>query len=261
MEPTLLESRPAPGVVQLMLNRPAQRNALDGALIAALRAAVLAHGADPSTRVILIAGSGQAFCAGADLNAMLSLGQGPAAESLADALALAQMLLAIRDCPKPTVALVHGSAFGGGVGVAAACDIALGSDDAAFRLPEVRLGIMPATISPYVLEAMGPRQSRRYWLTGELIPAARAVELGLLHEVTRAGELASRSLELAAELAQGGPLALAACKSLIAAVGQRGPDAATARWTAERLAELRATPEAHEGIGAALARRLPGWRT
>ena len=261
MEPILLESEPAPGVVQLTLNRPTQRNALDAALIEALHAAFRMHGERVTTRAIFVAGSGTAFCAGADLPTMLALGQGPRSASLADASRLARMLLAIRESPKPTIALVHGPAFGGGVGLAAACDIALGSSEASFRLPEVRLGIMPATISPYVLEAMGARQSRRYWLSGELISAARACELGLLNEVVAPGERAAAALALAAELAQAGPLALAACKALITAMAQRVPNAATADWTAERLAELRASPEAHEGIAAALGRRLPAWRT
>ena len=146
MTTPLLESEPAPGVVWLTLDRPAQRNALDAALTDALHAAVLRHGARPATRVVVIGAAGTAFCAGADLNAMLALGQGSREESTADAARLATVLLALRDCPKPSIAVVQGPAFGGGVGLAAACDIAIGSTAARFRLPEVQLGIVPAVI-------------------------------------------------------------------------------------------------------------------
>lgn len=260
MEPVLLESEPAGGVAQLTLNRAAQRNALDAALIEALLDALRRHASRDATRVVLVAAAGSAFCAGADLNAMLETGRGPHAANLADAARLAQLLLALRRSPKPTIALVHGAAFGGGVGLAAACDVALGSTEARFRLPEVQLGLVPATISPYVVEALGLRQARRYCLSGELIDAPRARALGLLHDVVAPDALLPAALALAAQIALGGPQALADCKRLLAAVGHGDPDDARAQLTAGWLAGVRAGAEAQEGIGAALARRLPAWR-
>ena len=261
MEPNLLETEPVPGVAWLALNRPAHRNALDGALVAALHEALLRHGARPATRVVVLAASGGAFCAGADLPAMGALGRGPWQSNLEDALGLARLLLALRHCSRPTLAVVHGAAIGGGVGLTAACDLAIGSSAAHFRLPEVRLGLVPALISPYVLEAIGARQARRYCLSGEAITAERARELGLLHEVVAPAALTEAALSLASELAQGAPGALAECKQLLADVGHRGPNEALAAGAAERLARLRAGAEAQEGITAAAARRAPGWRS
>ncbi len=259
MDTTLLESEPLPGIVQLTLNRPAQRNALDAQLIAALAAAIATHSARDATRVIVIRAAGRAFCAGADLTGMITLGQAPLAENIADARQLAAVLLALRRCPKPTVAAVQGPAFGGGVGLATACDIAVGGEEAQFRLPEVSLGIVPAVISPYVIEAIGLRQARRYFLSGEAIPAARARELGLLHEVVDSARLGAEALRIAIELAAGGPLALANCKALLDEVGHRKPDDALTATLAERLAHLRATAEAQDGLEATLQRRAPGW--
>jgi methylglutaconyl-CoA hydratase len=260
MEPLLIESEPAAGIVQLTLNRPAQRNALNAELTAALAAAIAHHGQRPATRVVMLGATGTAFCAGADLNAMLAFGQGPLDASVADASGLANLLLAIRECPKPSLALVQGAAFGGGVGLVAACDLALASIDASFRLPEVQLGLVPAMISAFVLEAIGLRQARRYFLSAELITAERARELGLVHEVVAADALQSTALALAAAVAQGGPLALAACKRLIGEFGHAPPDGASAARSAQLLAELRAGAEAREGIAAALERRTPSWR-
>ncbi len=260
MAPKLLETEPAPGVVRLALNRPEQRNALDAALIEALHAAVLRHGARAATRVLLIGAEGTAFCAGADLNAMLALGRGDRAANSADAGRLATLLLAVRDCPKPSIAVVQGPAFGGGMGLAACCDLAIGSTAARFRLPEVQLGLVPAVISPFVLEAIGLRQARRYFLSGEPIDAERALELGLLHAVVAATELEGEALRLAREIALGGPHALGECKRLIAEVAHRDPGATLAATTAEWLATLREGAEAQDGVSAALERRLPAWR-
>ena len=239
MSPILLETEPAPGVVRLALNRPELRNALDAALIEALHGAVLRHGAHAATRVLLIGAEGTEYCAGADLNAMQAFGRGQREASVADAERLASLLLAIRDCPKPSIAVVQGPAFGGGMGLAAACDIAVGSTAERFRLPEVQLGLVPAVISPYVLEAIGLRQARRYFLSGEPIDAERARELGLLHAVVPVAELEAEALRLAREVAQGGPHALAEGKRLIADVAHRGPSAGLAGVTAEWLATLR----------------------
>ena len=256
----LLEAVVAPGVVRLTLDRPASRNALDEPLIAALHDAVRRYAQAPATRVLLIAASGSAFCAGADLKNMLERGRAGGEANLADARALAAMLLAIRECPKPSVALVQGAAFGGGVGLATACDVALGSEAAKFRLPEVQLGIVPAVISPYVVEAIGAREARRWCLSGEPIDAALARELGLLHEVVPAAQLEARGLELARAIAAGAPGALAACKRLLGGLAREPASAEVAARSAALLAELRAAPEGQEGFGAALDKRSPAWR-
>lgn len=261
MAPNLLESEPAPGIVRLALNRPEQRNALDAPLIEALHGAVLRHGARAATRVLLIGAEGSAFCAGADLSAMLSLGRSERQTNVADAERLAKLLLAVRDCPKPSIAVVQGPAFGGGMGLATACDLAVGSSAARFRLPEVHLGLVPAVISPYVLEAIGLRQARRYFLSGEPIDAERGRELGLLHVVVATDALEAEALRLAREIAQGGPHALAECKRLIADVAHHGPGAGLGGVTAEWLATLREGREAQEGVSAALERRSPSWRS
>jgi methylglutaconyl-CoA hydratase len=260
MTALVLEAELAPGIVQLTLNRPAQRNALDGALIEALGAALRAAVARAATRAIVVAAAGTSFCAGADLDAMLALGRGPRADNLADAGHLAGLLRAVRDSPKPVLACVQGPAFGGGLGLVAACDIALASTAARFRLPEVTLGLVPAVISPYVIEAIGLRQARRYFLSAEPIAAERARELGLVHEVTAPAALAARTLALAQELCAAGPNALAIAKSLIAEVGHSQLSAALGARTAEILVHVRSGAEAQEGLAAALARRAPAWK-
>ena len=260
MPECLLESVVGPGIVRLTLNRPDERNALDRTLIEAFAAAIARHATLASTRVLLIAGAGSAFCAGADLAAMRALGQASYAENLADARRLADLLAALHECPKPSVACVHGAAIGGGLGLVAACDVAIAAADARLRLPEVRLGLAPAVISPYVLEAIGPRQARRYALTGETIDAERARQIGLVHEVVAPDALAGAALGLAAEIASGASTALAATKALVADAHRIEPAAATAERTARVLAELRAGPEAQEGLAAAIERRVPAWR-
>ncbi len=260
MPEILLESAVAPGIVRLTLNRPNERNALDRALIEALAAAIAHHATHPPTRVMLIAGSGSAFCAGADLAAMRALGTVSYAENLTEARRLADLLAALHECPKPSIACVHGAAIGGGLGLVAACDVAIAAADARLRLPEVRLGLAPAVISPYVLEAIGPRQARRYALTGEMIDAERARQIGLVHEVVAPDALAAAALALADEIASGAPTALAATKALFADARRTEPSTATAERTARVLAELRAGPEAQEGLAAAIERRIPAWR-
>ncbi len=259
MSDLLLQSDVAPGIVQLTLNRPAVRNALDAALIDALAAAFAHHAARAATRVLLLAGAGPAFCAGADLGAMRALGRADEDTNRADARRLALLLAAIRACPKPSIACVHGAALGGGVGLAAACDVALGADEARFVLPEVRLGLVPAVISPYVLDAIGPRQARRYFLSGESIDAPRAREIGLLHAVFAPAALMTAAIALAREIARGGPAALGAAKALIDEVGGRVAAPRLAARTADILAELRAGAEAQEGLAAAIERRPPAW--
>lgn len=260
MEPLVLEAELAPGIVELKLNRPAQRNALDAALMVELGEALARHVARAATRVLLLAASGTSFCAGADLNAMIELGRGPREASIVDAERLARLLAAMRDSPKPVIACVQGPAFGGGFGLVAACDIALASSEARFRLPEVQLGLVPAVISPFVIAAIGVRNARRYFLSAETLSATEARAIGLVHEVTAAEALGATALKLALEVRNGGPEALAAAKRLIAEVSAAEPGAALGRRTAEILATLRAGSEAQEGLAAALARRPPAWR-
>jgi methylglutaconyl-CoA hydratase len=257
----VLESVLADGIVQLMLNRPEHRNALDKALMQALQHALAHHGSAPTTRVIVLSASGSTFCAGADLSAMRALGAGDLTENLTEATRLAQLLLTLHDCPKPTIALVQGPVVGGGAGLVSACDIAIGTPSATFRFPEVRLGLIPATISPYVIAAMGARRAHRYWLTGELMSAEQAATCGLLHELVAETHLHAQGLAFAHELSRGGPEALAACKRLLHQVAYESPSAALAAHTAELLAHRRATPEAQEGLLAGIERRKPTWRT
>ena len=260
MEPLFLEAELAPGIVELTLNRPAQRNALDSALMVELGEALARHVARAATRVLLLAASGTSFCAGADLNAMIELGRGPREASILDAERLARLLAAVHDSPKPVIACVQGPAFGGGFGLVAACDIALASSEARFRLPEVQLGLVPAVISPFVIAAIGVRNARRYFLSAEVLSATEARAIGLVHEVMAPESLGETALKLAHEVKNGGPEALAAAKRLIAEVAAAEPGAALGRRTAEILATLRAGPEAQEGLAAALGRRPPAWR-
>jgi len=257
----VLETVLADGIVQLTLNRPEHRNALDKDLMHALQQALAHHGSAPTTRVIVLSASGSTFCAGADLSAMQALGAGDLTENLTEATRLAQLLLTLHDSPKPTIALVHGPVVGGGAGLVSACDIAIGTPSATFRFPEVRLGLIPATISPYVIAAMGVRRAHRYWLTGELLSAEQAATCGLLHEVVPESDLQVHGFALAHEVSRGGPDALAACKRLLHKIAHDAPSEALAAHTAELLAHRRATPEAQEGLLAGIERRKPTWRT
>jgi len=246
------------GIATLTLNRPELHNAFDDALIDALTGALRRLEADARVRVVLLAGSGRSFSAGADLNWMKRMAGFSPEQNLADALGLADLLQTLDRLAKPTVALVQGAAFGGGVGLVAACDIALAAESASFCLSEVRLGLVPAVISPYLVRAMGGRAARRYCLTAERFSAAEALRCGLVHEVLPAGELLRRGRELAALLLQNAPGALAAAKGLLREV-EAPLDEALIRATAERIAELRAAPEGREGVAAFLEKRQPDW--
>jgi len=229
------------------------------ALIAELTAAVRAAGDDPAVRAILLHGAGASFCAGADLDWMRRMADYGREENLADANALAAMLSAIATCPKPTVARVHGPAYGGGIGLIACCDIAIGASDATFALSEAKLGLIPATIGPYVVAAIGERQARRYFLTGERFEAAEAYRIGLLHDIVLPGEIDARVNEILGALLVAGPNAQREAKALIRAVADRPVDASVIADTAERIAAIRASDEAREGIAAFLAKRPPAW--
>lgn len=253
-----VERRPQ-GVVWLWMNRPELHNAFDELLIAELTGALRALDADPGTRVLVLAGRGKSFSAGADLNWMQRQGAASLEENVADAFKLAELFRTLSECRKPTVARVHGAALGGGMGLASACDICVASDRAVFATSEVRFGIIPSAISPYVIRAIGERQAYRYFQTAERIPAARARELGLAHEVVEPEALDAAVQQLVEALLAGGPLAQGAATELIRAVAHRPVDDAVVADTAHRIARLRATPEAREGLAAFLEKRSPNW--
>ncbi|TSE20831.1 Enoyl-CoA-hydratase [Tepidimonas alkaliphilus] len=241
------------------LARPQLRNAFNDELIAALTAAFAELGARADVRVIVLAAEGPAFCAGADLNWMRRMADYGRDENLADAGRLAAMLRTIHACPKPTIARVHGDAYAGGVGLVAACDLAVAAETAGFCLSEVKLGLIPATIGPYVVRAMGARAARRYMLTAERFDAAEARRIGLVHEVVPAGQLDERVGQLADQLAANGPQALAACKRLLDDVAEAALDDALVARTVQAIADVRASAEGREGVQAFLNRRRPAW--
>lgn len=246
-------------VATLWMNRPEVHNAFNAQLIADLTTACCELDADGAVRIVVLAGRGKSFSAGADLNWMRAAGQAAVEENLEDARRLAVMLRTLAEMPKPTVARVHGAALGGGLGLASACDLCVAATNAVFATSEVRLGLIPATIGPYVIRAIGERQAYRYFQTAERITAIRAWEIGLVHEVTALEELDAKIAELANALRQGGPKAQAATKELIRAVAHRPVDDELVEDTARRIAALRATPEAREGFAAFLEKRPPAW--
>lgn len=247
-------------VARVTINRPEVMNAFDERLIAALTEAFRTVGSDPAVRAVLLTGNGRAFSAGADLNWMKRTADYSEAENVEDARGLATLLKVIDRLEKPTIALVQGAAYGGGVGLVAACDMAVAVPEAVFSLSEVRLGLLPAVISPYVVAAIGARQARRYFLTAERFDAHEAMRIGLVHAVAPREELEAAGAKLVAALADGGPAAQAATKSLIERVA-RGPiDDEMIEDTARRIAALRASPEGREGVHAFLEKRKPSWR-
>jgi len=254
-----LEIERAGGLATVWMNRPERHNAFNATLIAELDEAFAGLEADDSVRVIVLAGRGKSFSAGADLAWMKAAGEAGVQENLADAMKLARMLRTIAELSKPTIARVHGAALGGGLGLACACDICIAGERAVFATSEVRFGIIPAAISPYVLRAIGERQAYRYFQSAERIDARRAAELGIAHRSV-AGEALDEALgEQVAALLEGGPKSQAAAKDLIRAVAHRPVDDALLADTARRIAELRATPEAREGLSAFLDKRPAGW--
>ncbi|HEX6137371.1 MAG TPA: enoyl-CoA hydratase/isomerase family protein [Casimicrobiaceae bacterium] len=246
-------------VATVTLNRPEVHNAFDEKLIARLTAAFVSLDDDPDVRVVVLAGAGRSFCAGADLTWMKRMAAFGPEENLADAHALAAMLRVLHALSKPTIARVHGAAYGGGVGLVAACDIALAVPEATFALSEAKLGLIPATIGPYVIEAIGARQARRLFLTAERFPAAEALRIGLVHEVVPLAQIDARIGELIAALKLAGPAAQLECKALIRGVAHRPIDEDVIAGTAEHIAAVRASPEGREGVAAFLAKRSPAW--
>jgi len=254
-----LEIERAGGVATVWMNRPEVHNAFNAELIAELTAACRELNEDASARVVVLAGRGKSFSAGADLNWMKAAAAASVEENREDARRLAGMLRALAELEKPTIARVHGAALGGGMGLASACDICVASDKASFATSEVKFGIIPSAISPYVIRAIGERQAYRYFQSAERISAARAVEIGLAHEAVADEALDAKVAEIVAALLQGGPRAQAAAKDLIRGVANRPVGDAVVEDTARRIAELRATPEAKEGLEAFLAKRPAAW--
>ena len=254
-----LEIELSGGVATVWMNRPDVHNAFNAQLIADLAAACRQLEADEAVRVMVLAGRGKSFSAGADLNWMKAAGEASEAENFADAMKLASMLRTLAEMSKPTIARVHGAALGGGMGLASACDICIAGERAVFATSEVKFGIIPSAISPYVIRAIGERQAYRYFQTAERIGATQAVGLGLAHEAVASEALDARVGEIVAALLQGGPKAQAAAKDLIRGVANRPVSDAVVEDTARRISQLRATPEAREGLEAFLSKRPAAW--
>ncbi len=257
---TVLTDVDARGVARVTLNRPEIHNAIDDALIARLTEVFTDLDGDAEVRAVVLSGNGKSFSAGADFKWLRRTAGYSEAENIADAEKLGELLRILNGLSKPTLALVQGGAYGGGVGLACCCDIVIASEDARFSLSEVRIGLIPATISPYVVRAMGVRQARRYMLTGEVIGAGEARRLGLAHEVVAANDLEAAGENMIDVLFEGGPGAQAAIKLLVARVADGPVDSDMIADSARRIAESRATDEAREGIAAFFAKRRPAWR-
>lgn len=247
------------GVVTLTLNRPEKHNALDGATMSELDAALASVAADSKARVVVLTGAGASFCAGADIGHMRSMLDMTEEQNVADALVLARLLRKLDEIELPLIARVNGNAFGGGVGLIACADIAIGVSSAKFALTEVRLGIVPAAISPYVVEAIGSRQARRLFLTAAPFTAQDARELGLLHFATPPEQLDQLVNEQVDHLLRGGPSALRAAKQLVRRVAHFHDRDLLRDETARLLAGLRVSPEGKEGLSAFLERRKSAW--
>lgn len=249
------------GVARITLTRAEVHNAFNEALIAELTAALDGIAHDARVRVVVLAAQGHSFSAGADLNWMKAMAGYSRAENLEDARRLARLMHTLNALPQPTIALVQGPAYGGGVGLAACCDVVIAVEEAKFCLSEVKLGLIPAVISPYVVAKIGEAAARRYFLTAEAFSAWQAERLGLVHEVVDRGALEARGRQVVDALLKGGPLAQRAAKDLVFAVAGRPVDEGLIEETAKRIADLRASDEGREGIAAFLEKRKPDWRT
>ncbi|WP_290525056.1 enoyl-CoA hydratase/isomerase family protein [Alcanivorax sp.] len=247
-------------VARITLDNPDKRNAFDDRIIASLTEAFETVGSDDSVRVVVLQAAGKHFSAGADLNWMRAMGKLDARQNQDDALRLARLMQGIDQCPKPVIARVQGAAFGGALGLICAADMAVAADNARFCLSEVKLGIIPAVISPYVVRALGPRQANRYFMTAEVIPAQRAMQLGIAHEVVPEAQLDESVDQLVSALLSGGPQAQIEARNLIERVKTGAIDQAMLNDTAERIARLRTGSEGQEGLSAFLEKRTPNWR-
>ncbi len=251
--------RPSPQVAEVWLNRPEVRNAFNDEVIAALTRTFAELSRDTELRVVLLAAHGKAFCAGADLNWMRAMADYSWDQNREDAQRLADMLWTLDQCPVPVVGRIQGDCYAGGMGLAAICDVVLASSQATFCLSEARLGLLPATISPYVLRALGVQASRRYFVTAERFSAAQAQALGLVHELCEPEALDAQVAELVATLVANGPAAVKACKQLVRDVAGQPLTEALRTETARRIADIRASAEGKEGLQSFLGKRSPNW--
>jgi methylglutaconyl-CoA hydratase len=256
---TLDIRRPTTHVAEVWLNRPEVRNAFNDEVIAELTQAFTTLGADPHLRAIVLGGHGKAFCAGADLAWMRAMADYSWEQNRADAQKLADMLWAIYSCAVPVVGRIHGDCYAGGVGLAAVCDVLVAAEGAHFCLSEAKLGLLPATIGPYVVRALGEQAARRYFITAERFSAERAHQLGLVQELTTADRLDARVAELLAALVANGPAAVKACKQLVHDVAGQPISASLREDTARRIADIRASAEGKEGVQSFLHKRSPAW--
>lgn len=247
-------------VATVTLNRPDVRNAFNETMIADVTAAFTALGARDDVRAIVLAGNGKAFCAGADLNWMRKMAGYSDEENRADALRLAQMLSAVYRCPKPVIARVHGDAYAGGMGLVCVADIVVAVETVHFCLSEARLGLMPATIAPYVIRALGEQASRRYFVTAEAFDCATALRLGLVSEAVSASELDATVQRIADTLSANSPNAVRECKQLVQDIAGKTIDNTLIEDTAVRIARIRASEEGRDGVSSFLEKRTPRWR-
>ena len=248
-------------VAHITLTQPQIRNAFSDEVIAEITAAFTEVGGRADVRAVVLAAEGPAFCAGANLNWMRRMADYTRQENLADAAKLAEMLRVIYECPKPTVARVQGDVYAGGMGLVAACDMAVAVDTAGFCLSEVKIGLIPATISPYVIRAMGARAAHRYFLTAERFSAAQALRIGLVHEVVGADALDATVADLVGALLGAGPNAVRQCKRLVQDVAERDISRLLIERTVEGIADIRASDEGKEGVQSFLQKRKPNWLT
>ncbi len=248
------------GVATVAINRAEKHNAFNDAVIAELDEAFASLGSNGDVRVVVLTGAGKSFSAGADLGWMKQTATYSAEENQEDAMRLSGMLSTLANCPKPTIALVNGAAFGGGVGLTACCDIGIALSTAIFSLSEVKLGLTPATISPYVVRAIGARAAQRYFLTGERFDGIEARRIGLVHEIAQSADEADMILNgIIGQLLSGGPTAQADCKDLITFVAGRDIDTSVREETAIRIAARRTGAEGQEGLTAFFEKRKPSW--
>jgi len=260
MTTSTLDVRRNGHVARVYLNRPEVRNAFNDGVIAELTQTFAALGADTDLRCIVLGGHGKAFCAGADLNWMRAMAGYSWEQNRADAQALADMLWTVYKCPVPVVGRIHGDCYAGGLGLAAVCDVLVAAEGVNFCLSEAKLGLLPATIGPYVVRALGEQAARRWFITAERFDAAQARAMGFVHEVCAGDALDARVDELVAALVANGPMAVRACKKLVQDVGGRSVDDALRADTARRIADIRASDEGREGVQSFLNKRPPAWQ-
>ena len=257
---TLELIRPSAHVAEVWLNRPDVRNAFNDEVIAELTAAFAQLASDAQVRVVVLSGRGKAFCAGADLNWMRAMADYSWEQNREDAQRLADMLWTLDQCPVPVVGRVQGDCYAGGMGLAAICDVLVASRNVTFCLSEARLGLLPATISPYVVRAMGPQAARRYFVTAERFSAAQAHAMGLVHELCEPEALDAKVAEIATTLVANGPAAVKACKQLVRDIAGQELTEALRAETARRIADIRASSQGKEGVQSFLGKRSPNWQ-